>query len=159
MLQNYFKIAYRHLLKSKVFTFINVMGLAVAITAFLFIVQYASFEMSYDQFHENSEEIYRLALEYYENGELKNTTAKNYMEVGDMLKEYLPQMKTFTGFVKIPANTGFLFGYQNKIFNEPGGFLHADSNFFDVFPSLLFRGNPETAFLDKHNLVISQSIA
>ena len=159
MLLNYFKIAYRHLMKSKIFSFINVLGLSTGIAAFFLIIQYVSFEMSYDRFHENKEEIYRVALEYYENNVLKNTTAKNYVKMGDMLKEHVPEIKSLTGFTKMPANTGFLFGYGNKLFNEQGGFLYADSNFFRVFPSLLVRGNAKTALSDKHNLVISESMA
>src|SRR5688572_2419164 len=54
MIFNYFKIAYRHLVNSKAFSLINVIGLAVGITAFFLIIQYVSFEMSYDRFHTNS---------------------------------------------------------------------------------------------------------
>jgi putative ABC transport system permease protein len=59
----------------------------------------------------------------------------------------------------VPANTGFLFRYKEKLYNESGGFIFADSNFFKVFPSLLIKGDPTTALRDKHNLVISEAIA
>jgi putative ABC transport system permease protein len=159
MLRNYFKVGFRHLMRSKVFSIINVLGLSVGIVAFVLIVQYVSFEMSFDKFHKNSEEIYRAALEFHEDGELKNTTAKNYVKMSVMLREHLPLIKDITGFTKMPANTGFLFSYQNKIFNEGGGFLYADSSFFKVFQSLLVRGAAEKALDDKHDLVISESMA
>jgi putative ABC transport system permease protein len=155
----YFKVACRHLLKSKSYSFINVIGLAVGLTAFFLITQYVSFEKSYDTFHENGNEIFRVTLEYRENGEVTNTSAKAYIEVGDALRQYVPQIKDLTGFTKIPANTGFLFRYKEKLYNEGGGFVHADTNFFKVFPSLLIKGDPKTALSEKHNLVISESIA
>jgi putative ABC transport system permease protein len=155
----YLKVAFRHLLKSKAYSAINVIGLAVGLTAFFVITQYVSFEKSYDTFHENGHEIYRLALEFRENGELTNSSAKNYIEVGDVLLQYIPQVKHLTGFTKIPANTGFLFRYKDKLYNQSGAFIHGDSNFFKVFPSLLVRGDPNTALSEKHNLVISESMA
>ena len=159
MLWIYFKVACRHLLKSKSYSFINVIGLAVGLTAFFLITQYVSFEKSYDTFHENGNEIFRVTLEYRENGEVTNTSAKAYIEVGDALRQYVPQIENLTGFTKIPANTGFLFRYKEKLYNEGGGFVHADTNFFKVFPSLLVKGDPKTALSEKHNLVISESMA
>jgi putative ABC transport system permease protein len=158
MLQNHFRVAYRHVIKNKVFSFINVVGLVVSITAFALIVQYISFELSYDRFHSNKDEIYRVALAFYENDELKNTSAKNYDEIRQILKEHFPQIEHTTAFVKIPANTGFLFSYDKKLFNELGGFFEADSLFFKVFPSLLVKGNPSTVLSHPNNLVISESM-
>ncbi len=159
MLRNYFNIGGRHLLKNKLYSAINVLGLAVGLAAFFLIIQYVNFETSYDTFHSNSDEIFRVALEYRENGELTNTSAKNYIEMEEMLRQDLPQIKNLTGFTKIPANTGFLFRYREKLYNEGGGFIHADSDFFKVFPSMLVRGDIHTALKDKHNLVISESMA
>lgn len=159
MLHNHLKVAYRHLTRNKVFSCINIVGIAVSITAFFLIVQYISFELSYDKFHINKEKIYRVALEFYENNVLKNTSAKNYNEIRDILKEHFPQIEHTTGFVKIPANTGFLFSHDKKLFNELGGFLEADSSFFKVFPSLLIKGDPATALSHPNNLVISETMA
>ena len=159
MLRNHFKVAYRHIKRNKGFTVIHVLGLAVSISAFVLIVQYINFELSYDRFHTNKDQIHRVSLEFYENGVLTNTSAKNYNEIRDILREHFPQIKHMTGFVKIPANTGFLFRYQKKLFNELGGYLDADSNFFSVFPSLLIKGDPQTALSHPNSLVISESIA
>jgi putative ABC transport system permease protein len=67
ILWTYFKVSYRHLLKSKSYSLINVMALAVGLTAFVLITQYVSFEKSYDRFHKNGNEIFRLAQEFREN--------------------------------------------------------------------------------------------
>lgn len=159
MILSYFKIAYRHLMRSKSFSLINIFGLAVGLTAFFLIVQYASFEMSYDQFHKNKREIYRVGLERYKNGEMQQASAKTFAGIRSLLKENFPEVTSYTGFYKTPSNTGFLFRYKGKPYNEPGGVLNPDSSFFKVFPSLLLRGDANTVLKEKHNLVISESMA
>ncbi|MFM9837002.1 MAG: ABC transporter permease [Cyclobacteriaceae bacterium] len=159
MIKNHFKIAFRHLMKSKTITAINLVGLSIGIAAFLIIVQYVSFEMSFDQFHSNKNEIYRIGLNRFENGGFKEKSARTFSGVRALLKENFPEVKDFTGFLKIPANTGFLFRYNGKIYNEGGGVLSADSAFFNVFPSLLASGNPSKVLKGKNDLLISESMA
>lgn len=76
MLGSYFKIALRHLSRSKAFSIINVAGLAIGISAFVPIVQYISFETSYDSFHTDSSQIYRVALERNNDG-VQTATARS----------------------------------------------------------------------------------
>ena len=159
MIFNYFKIAFRHLKHSKVFAFINVLGLAIGITAFFLIVQYVSFETSYDRFHTNSENIYRVALERYKNGELQTASAGNFVGLHKLLKEDFPEISAATGFYKTPANTGVFFRYKNQIYNELGGELNADSSFFKVFSNLLIKGDAATALSDPHSMVLSETMA
>jgi putative ABC transport system permease protein len=159
MLRNYFRIAARQILKSKTFSLINVAGLAVGIAASFLILQYVAFEMSYDQFHRNKDEIYRVALEQYENGELKNASARNFAGINALLTENCPEVTAATRFMKMPANTGFLFRYNNKIYNESGGHITADGNFFKVFPSLLLRGDMSTVLASPNSIVLSAAIA
>ena len=157
MLFNYFRIAYRHLAKSKTYSLISVMGLSVGITAFFLILQYASFELSFDQFHEN--EIYRVAHQKQENGELKNSSAMNYGGIRRLLQDNVAEVEHVTGFAPMPNNLGFLFSYKGKLFLEPGKFLRADTNFFKVFSSLLIKGDPNTALIDFKGIVVSESVA
>ncbi|MEO8474099.1 MAG: ABC transporter permease [Chryseolinea sp.] len=159
MILNYFKIAYRHLIRSKAFSLINIFGLAVGITAFFLIVQFTSFETNYDKFHINHDAIYRVGLERYTNGELQQTSAKTFAGIRSLLKQHFAEVTSFTGFYKTPANTGFLFRSNGKLYNEPGGVLNPDSSFFKVFPSLLVRGDAATVLKNKNNLVISESMA
>ncbi|HEX6225082.1 MAG TPA: ABC transporter permease [Chryseolinea sp.] len=159
LLSTYFTLAGRNFSKHKVFSFINVLGLAVAITAFFYIIQYIAFETSFDRYHANHDRIYRIALEQYENNSLKNAYAKSYPGIYRFLNESIPEVETATRFIKTPANTGFLFGRNNRIFNESGGFINADANFFKVFPTLLVRGNAHTALKNPNSIVISESIA
>jgi putative ABC transport system permease protein len=156
---NNFKLAFRHLLKTKVFTLINIIGLSIGIAAFLLIMQYISFELSFDRFHTNKDQIYRVGLKRFANGELVEISAKTFPGVRVLLKENFPEIQHVTGFYKTPANTGFLFRFNGKIYNEEGGHLNPDSSFFNVFPSLLRRGNASTALKHPNSLILSESLA
>jgi putative ABC transport system permease protein len=151
-------LAGRHLMKSKGFSLINILGLAVGITSFFFMMVYTSFEMSYDDLHANKDRIYRIALNGQEVGSEANSSAKSYPGIYNFLHE-LSDVETATRFMKIPANTGFLFGHDNKMFNESGGHINADSNFFKVFPTLLVKGNAATVLKNPNSIVISESVA
>lgn len=159
MLINNFKIAFRHLKRSKIFTLINILGLSVGISAAVLITQYISFELSFDQFHKNSGNIYRIGLKRYSNGELVETSAKTFPGIRGLLKSNFPEVKDVTGFYKTPANTGFLFRYNGVIYNESGGWFNSDSSFFNVFPSLLSKGDPRTVLNEPNSLILSESVA
>jgi putative ABC transport system permease protein len=159
MIRNNFKIAFRQLRRNKLFTLINVLGLSVGICAFVFIAQYLSFELSFDEFHKNSDRIYRIGLKRFSNGELVETSARTFPGVRGLLKENFPEVKDVTGFYKTPANTGFLFRHKGNIYNESQGWLNADSAFFSVFPTLLVRGDLNSVLDEPNSLILSESIA
>lgn len=159
MVFSYFKIAYRHLMNSKAFALINVTGLAVGITAFFLIIQYVSFEMSYDRFYTNSENIYRIGLELYKKSELQTSSSKNFGGLKELISENFPEVDAVTGFYKTPANTGVFFRHNGKIYNELGGKLNTDSTFFKVFSGMLVKGDAATALSERHCIVVSESMA
>jgi putative ABC transport system permease protein len=159
MIFNYFKIAYRHLVNSKAFSLINVTGMAVGITAFFLIIQFVSFEVSYDRFHMNSDNIYRIGLERYKKSELQISSSQNFGGLKELIRENFPEVEAVTGFYKTPANTGVFFRYKGKIFNELGGELNADSTFFKVFSALLVKGDAATALRERYCMVVSESMA
>jgi len=158
MLQSYFKIAYRHLIKYKVFSLINIAGLAIGIASAFLITQYLAFEMGYDQFHENKDELFRVTYEQSKDGGLKNTSAGTFYGVAEFMKENFLEVDKVVRFYKWPANTGLLFMVDNRIFNERNYFL-AEGSFFEVFPSLLVQGNPSTCLSDPNVVVISERLA
>lgn len=159
MILNNTKIAFRHLRKNKIFTLINILGLSVGISAFVLITLYISFETSFDRFHQNSDDIYRIGLTRYSNGELVETSAKTFPGVRNLLKDNFPEVQGVTGFYKTPANTGFLFRHDGVIYNEAGGWFNSDSSFFTVFPTLLLKGDPETVLKEPNSLILSESLA
>jgi putative ABC transport system permease protein len=158
MIQSHFKIAYRYLLKNKVFSLIHVSGLAVSMAAAFLILQYLSFELSYDGFHKNNDEIFRVTQERYENGELKDASAGTFYGVGEFIKSNFPEVKDMVRFYKWPANTGVLLMADNKIYNERNYFF-AESDFFKVFSSLLVQGDRSSCLVDPNSVVISRRLA
>ena len=155
MLKSYLKSAQRQLVKNKTLSIINIAGLTTGIASFFFIVLYADYEMGYDQFHEDKTDVYRIAYQQFQNNELINASAKNFMGLASRIRDQFPEVKASARFWRIPANAKFLLHYNGKLFNEAGNRIVADTTFFEVFPSLLAYGNPRTALGDKHSLVIS----
>jgi hypothetical protein len=82
MIRNFFTIAIRNLFKHKVFSFINIFGLAIGIAASLLILQYVRFELSYDRFEANAGRIYRMQQNRYDNGRLSTQWAAGAAGIG-----------------------------------------------------------------------------
>ena len=80
MLRNYFKTAWRNLLRQKGYAGINILGLAIGIAACLLILQYVSFELSFEEFHANKDRIYRVQQDRYDKGRLSTQWAAGAME-------------------------------------------------------------------------------
>lgn len=152
MIKNYFKVAWRNLMKSKMFSFINIFGLTTGITVCMMIFLFIMNEISYDNFHKNGKNIYRVMRTY--------DPAKP--AVPYVSGPYAPALiNDFPGEIKQAVRimrSNNLITYSNKSFNEKNIFL-ADSNFFSVFTFPLLRGNPETALADMNSIVLTQAAA
>src|ERR1700759_4470415 len=152
MLKNYLKIAWRNLMKSKVFSFINIFGLTTGITVCLMIFLFIVNEFSFDNFHKNGNEIYRV-MRYFDAGK----SAAPWLS-----GPYAPALlNDFPGEIKktiriMPDND--LISYNNRPFNERGVYI-VDSNFFTFFSFPLVKGNPATALTDPNSIVLTESAA
>lgn len=156
---HHLKTTLRHLTRQRTFSLIHIAGLCIAITAVLFILQYTSFEKSYDTFHQNKDRLYRVAFHREENGALRQESARNFPALADWLKQTFPEVDATTRFWVVPANAGFLIQNEGKLYHENGKILVADSTYFQVFPSLLLRGNPAKALHDATSVVLSERMA
>src|SRR6186713_1581761 len=87
MFTNYIKIAWRNLAKHKMFSLINIFGLAIGMTVCLLILQYVSFKLSYDQFNENADNIYRVVNDRYQQGNLIQHGTITYSAVGKAMND------------------------------------------------------------------------
>jgi putative ABC transport system permease protein len=148
MLKNYLKIAIRHLIKNKSYTFINIMGLGVGLAACLVIGLWVSYELSYDDYHENSEQIYRVL-----NGDAAATPptlapvfTNDYPELAKEVIRFWP--------IKSPSDIV----YEDKRFAEIN-ITFTDPSIFDVFSHPLILGDKETALSSSHSIVLSESMA
>jgi putative ABC transport system permease protein len=164
MLKNYFKIAYRTLLKNKAFSFLNIFGLAIGMAACFFIFQYVYFEQSYDRFHKNADNLYRVTISY--SGSFANlpAMATNHPALGPAMKAEFPEVKNYVRvvdpslFLSSSAISAKDRAGNMTTFND-GKMYIADSTFFMMFSFPLLQGNPATALSQPNVMVISQKQA
>ncbi len=155
MLKNYWRIAWRNLLKHKGFSFINLAGLTVAFTCCLLMFLFVSHELSFDRFQAKGDRIVRVVMEYsMGNAEAVRGTFTS-TKVFPVFKDNFPEIENGVRFVE----GGGLLKINNQFFEDPG-FLFADSTFFDVFSSFpLLEGNPAQALAHPNQVVVTQSAA
>lgn len=158
MLSHYIALSFRSILRNKVFSLINITGLAVGLIAFFLIIQYVSFEMGFDRFHKDHQQLYRVVHQQVKNGEVVNSSARSYTGIRKLIYENFPDVHA-TGFVNIPTDLGITYSYKGKTIWDHGTMIRADSAFFNVFPDLLIKGNPKTALSAYSNMVLSEKLA
>ncbi|MEX6687149.1 ABC transporter permease [Danxiaibacter flavus] len=152
MFQNYFKIAWRNLKKNKVFSFINILGLSIGITCCLMIFLYINNEFSFDSFHKNGKNIYRVMRGYDKSKGRAPYLSPNYGPA--LLNDYPDLIKRAVR--TMPTNA--LVTYNNHAFNEYKIYF-TDPDFFTVFSFPLLKGNPETALKDPSSVVLTEKTA
>lgn len=157
MLKNYFKVAFRSLLRRKGFTLINVLGLATGMAVCLLIVLYIQSELGYDSFHEKSGQIYRVALERKYPGR-STSYALIPSSIGTSMQQEYPEIQQSTRLFDVVGNGIFLVKIADRIFEEKR-VLAADSNFFNVFTAPLLQGDAATALQKNNTAVITEATA
>ncbi|GAB4032979.1 ABC transporter permease [Spirosoma jeollabukense] len=154
MLRNYLKIAFRNLIRNKVFSGINLLGLSTGITVCLLIFLFISNEFSVDNFHKNGKSIYRVMRGIENEGK---EIAVSYLS-GPYAPALLTDFKgQITQAVRVNP-TDALVTSQNKSFHERK-IIDVDPNFFDFFSFPLLRGNPATVLADPASVVLTESTA
>ncbi len=155
MLKNYLKIAIRNILRNKLYSFINIGGLAVGMAACLLIFLYVENDFSFDKFNANYNRIYRVVVEPKHNNGNSNwpLTPSGYAPA--FVNDF-PSVQAIR--ITPPSFYTPVIRYHEKFFTGKD-FLFADSTFFDIFTFPLIDGNPRTALSQPFSLVISQSEA
>ncbi len=154
MLISYFKIAWRKLMKNKTFSFINIAGLTIGMAACLLILQYVSFELSFDQFHTNIQDIYRVYNDRYQNGKLIQHGTITYSAVGKAMNDDFDEV---VENVRVLPQGEQILTYNNRRFSEDDAFA-VDSNFLTMFSFPLIAGDARTALQDPNTIVISERL-
>jgi putative ABC transport system permease protein len=155
MLINYIKTAWRNLLKGKFFSLITLFGLALGLAIGILILSYVQDERSFDSFHRNTPEIYRMEL-FGGTGASKQIWQETVAPMGPLAKKEIPDVReqvrlSFNPFASI-------YKYKEKAFTDETAFF-ADPAFFTMFDFPLIAGNPSQPFADDHSVVITQSTA
>jgi putative ABC transport system permease protein len=152
MFKNYFKTAFRSLARNKVYSFINIAGLSIGLACTMLIMLYVKDEVSFDRFHKNVKNIYRIVSTGKENRkEIKNP---------------------YTGFLQGPRFIRNVAGIKSFVRVKDGrediktgtevqaqSLLYVDSSFFSIFTFPLLYGNARACLLEPHSIVLSEDAA
>lgn len=152
MFKNYLKIAWRNLLRNKGFSALNIVGLSIGLAVTTLILVWINFELSYDQFHVNKDNIYEVNNQYMVEGEIWtwNSTPKI---MGPTIKNDYPEVEHA---VRVD-NIDVLFSKDDKRIKASGGIVDAD--FLDMFSFPLLEGNVKTVLSDVNSVVITQDLS
>ena len=155
MLQNYFKLAIRNILKHKFFSAINIFGMSIGITSCLLILLYVVDELSYDRFHAGADHIYQVGL-HAKIGDQDVSTGNTCPPMAETLVKEVPGVEAATRIGNYWGTPSLK--YEDKAFTEEKVF-HADSNFFEFFSYELLEGDASTALEEPNTVVLTKSIA
>ena len=154
MLKNYFLVAFRNIIKQKFYAFINILGLTIGITATLFVILYVSDELSYDRFHTNIDNMYRVGLHGRLGGQDVRVTSTPPPLVA-ALKNDVPGIQDA---VRLWERGDVIISYEDLVFTEDNIF-YTDSTFFDFFSFKLLEGDPKTALTEPNSIVLTENSA
>ena len=149
MIKHYFKTAFRNLKRNKIYSFINVAGLTIGLACAMLIMLYVKDEVSFDRFHKDVNNIYRIArkTKQHENG------STGFLQ-GPRFTQNVPGIKSFVRVQGGAENVK-----NGTVVQEQKGVLHVDSNFFSVFRFSLLSGNTITCLTEPHSIVLSEDAA
>lgn len=155
MIKNYFKTAWRNLIKNKFYSLINITGLTAGLTVGILILLWVQDEKSFDSFHKQAANIYRLENRVGTGASIQiwESTAA---PIGVLAKKELPEVKEV---VRLTPNYSYaLFKNKDKVFNEEKS-AFTDPSLFSVFDFKLVKGNTEKPFADINSIILTESTA
>src|SRR3954454_8900242 len=155
MFKNYFKIAWRNTMRHKQYSAINILGLAIGIAASVLILQYVTFELSYENFQVNKDRIYRVQQDRYDNGKLSTQWAAGAYAVGNSFKDAIPEVEDYAKVVGNGRVTAEIKNHPIKIEKV----FFASSSFFNMFTYPLLGGNKNTALKEPFTAALSETTA
>jgi len=154
MLKNYLKIAFRNIKKSKTYSFINILGLAIGVACCILILFYIMDEVSFDSYHENADRIFRVVDSGDAPGGMSFDLALTSAPFAPTMKADFPEVEDAVRLYRrrqIVAK-GDINDYEDNLF-------YSDSSLFNIFSFPLIKGNPATALQSPHTVVLSESTA
>jgi putative ABC transport system permease protein len=162
MLRNYLIIAYRNLYHNRIYTLINVFGLAIGLTAASYIFQYIHFEQSYDKFHENADRIYRFVQQLTISGIEEPPEQNSISMIPPILKQELPEVIDYARLFK-DYKDNFVVSYDPGDGSDPVEYLedkvyYADASFMKIFSFPVVLGDINT-MQDPNTIILSEMMA
>ena len=153
MIKNYFKIAWRNLWLNKIFSVIKILGLSIGLMVCMLIFLYTKDEISYDQFHENKAQLYRIIQTWQFGKNPSQTIGITNAVVGESFAKEIPEVQQYVRINGVAVTVK----KNNDVFIENP--LFVDGNFFSLFTFPLLEGNRRSALKDLHSVVLSKEMA
>src|SRR5215210_534986 len=157
MLRNYFKTAFRNLWKNRGFSFINIFGLATGIACSLLIFLFVKDELSYDRFHKDADNVFRIVKDFVNDDGSKIPDATTPAALAPAMQKEIPEVVSIT---RVRPNWGrsYLIKYKDKKITDEK-LYGVDSSFFDVFTFPFVKGDAKNAFREVNSIVLTESAA
>jgi putative ABC transport system permease protein len=156
MIWYYLKMGFRNLMKRKTYSAINIVGLAIGIAACLVIGKYVEFETSFEKFHENGQNIYRVVSSFYTDGKVE---AYSGYDLAPNLADAFPEIKRFTRTHGNGSVVTVQIDPQKQLKFKESDILIADSTFFDLFTFRFLQGDKNSALARPNSIVLTKSVA
>lgn len=149
MFKNYFKTAFRNLARNKIYSFINIAGLSLGLACAMLIMLYVKDEVSFDRFHKNVNNIYRIVS--------KSLRGQNRVMTGDLQgPRFTQNISGIKSFVRV-QNGAKDIKTGNYVHEQP--LLNVDPDFFSVFTFPLLSGDAKTCLTEPHSIVLDEDVA
>ncbi|MCP4312935.1 MAG: ABC transporter permease, partial [Bacteroidetes bacterium] len=149
-------ISLRVLFKNRLFTAINLLNLIVGISACLLLLKYVRYELSFDKFYPESEKVYRISYERFQNGNLDLRNARTMSALAPVIKRDFPEIEEA---IRGCYEECLIYRKEEQKYLNKQKVLWADDGFLDVFRVKLIKGDRETALRDPYTAIISESQA
>ena len=154
MLRNYLKIAFRNLWHNRLFSFINIAGLATGLAVTLLIVLYVAHEYSFDRFHEHADRIVKVEFKHQEGDQTFTVPWMSY-RFAEAVQQASPEVENYARIkVGSYSTKQVMSDVQHK--NYESGFGFADNRFFEVFSFPLLKGDRRTVLSRPHTVVLTE---
>jgi putative ABC transport system permease protein len=155
MIRNFFVIAWRNLKRHVSYSVINILGLALGIAACLLILQYVSFELSYENFQAKKDRIYRVQQDRYDHGKLSTQWAAGAYAAGNSFKAAIPEIEDYVKVVQ----TGRIIVQVNNQPLKIEKVYYTGNSFFNIFTFPLIAGDKGTALKELNTAALSETTA
>jgi len=155
MLLNFLTIALRNLHKHKMFSLINITGLAIGLSACLLILEYVSFKLSYDQFNTNLNDLYRVVNDRYQSGNLIQHSTSTYSAIGKALNDDYDEV--INNARLSPAGEKIVVNDDKKLAEKKT--FYVDNSFLSMFSYTILAGNKNTMITQPNTIAITEKLA
>ena len=155
MFRSYLKTAFRNLWKHRRFSAINIAGLVIGMAACLLILQYVSFELSYDQANKNAKDIYRVVNDRFQNGKLIQHGTITYSAVGKAMNDEFDEVILNT---RVEPGGEQVITYEEKRLTEDS-ILYVENSFFSMFSYPLIAGDKSSILKAPFTVLLSETLA